>query len=214
LKNISLLPPEIKTQQRAQQQLTMTIMASAVVLAVFLCIYIGLIIYTHLERNYVQELQAQRTNEEVQAARYKQYADMKTNLDNFNNLVQKADGDRPDYSNILSALGIKIPDGVWLTDFIATCTTDSPGAAPATGSSSTVTANALTGVLTIRGSAFNHTEVANLLDNLKTVPGVTDILCQSSVLQESTDQQPTVQLEIKASLPVGKSTAVNQGGVN
>lgn len=202
---ISLLPPEFKARQSSQQRLERWLLVSGGVLLVFLLIYSGLLLFTHLARVQARNLQEQRASVEQREAGFQKYVDMKNKIDRLHQLVQQAVGNRPDYATVVNQTGLNLPEGVWLTELTATVLDNQSEASSAPGNRP--------GELTIRGEALNQMQVADFLDSLQKVPGVTDIRCQSSKRKGDGQQTgvETVEFEIRASLPVDVSNKAKGG---
>lgn len=117
MNNISLLPPEIRAEERLRQQLKNFILCSCLVILVFLCIYGALIYLTNQEELEVVRLQEQKAEITRKATAYQKYGDLKAKVDALEKINADAAGLMPNWYYILAEVGSHIPDGVWLTDY-------------------------------------------------------------------------------------------------
>ena len=198
-KNISLLPPEIKVQRLMQRRRSLCLLGSSLAVMVLLCIYIVLTAVTMHVRAETRVLQEQRGALPGEALKYKQYADLQVKLKQTEKLAQQAWGTPPDYKVIMAGIGLYIPDGVWLTDFTASYMTNEKTAAQTAAKTAAVPAS---GNLVVQGWATSHREVASWLVDIRSVPGLTDIVCQYSS-EEDLNGQPLVKFEINANVLPG-----------
>lgn len=205
MKNISLLPPEIKAEQRSRQQLRLALLCSGVVVLVFLCIYGGLIFLTYQEKNEANGLQEQIAEIQKRAVPYQKYEVLKADVDTLEKINNAAVGGIPNWYCLLAEVGSEVPEGVWLTECTASYN-KSDGQQTQEGTKSDQTQNTQVsseGELTIRGMALAHKDVAAFVKNLHAIQGVDNIRCQFSSEQELAGQK-AYEFEIKASLPVQK----------
>lgn len=196
MKTISLLPPELKERQRKRRELLATALVTGTVVLVCLIVYAGLGIAVHLQHGELRELQVRRASLVRQASAYSRYAEMERLIAGCEGIYRQAVGNPRDYCSLLSRTGLILPDGVWLSDFQAQDKGEQEGAF---------------GELRLSGWAFDHRQVAALLKNLKSVPGVADVRCQVSSEQEAAGL-PLIRFEIKASLPKDTGGAGTQKG--
>lgn len=209
MNNISLLPPEIKAEQRLRRQLRIYILCSCLVILVFLGIYGGLIYLTNQEVAEASRLQEQKAEITRRAAVYQKYGELKEKVDALEKINADASGVTPNWYYFLAEVGSHIPDRVWLTDYTAAYMPEKnkkskEKSAEGDKSQEDNSAVALQGDLTICGKAFSHKDVAILLENLHDVQGLDDIRCQFSSEEKLDDNQKIYEFEIKASLPVQK----------
>ncbi len=207
MKNISLLPPEIKAEQRSRQQLRLSLLCSGVVVLVFLCIYGGLIFLTYQEKNEASRLQEQITEVQKKAVPYQKYEVLKADVDTLEKINDAAAGGIPNWYYLFAEVGLEVPEGVWLTDCTATFNkqeVQQPQEGTETENAQTQSTQASSqGELTIRGMALDHKDVAAFVKNLHAIRGIDNIRCQFSTEQEL-EGQKAYQFEIKASLLVQK----------
>lgn len=209
MKNISLLPPEIRAEQRSRQQLKLYLLCSGVVILVFLCIYGSLIFLTYQEKAIAGSLQEQKAEITRKAATYQKFGDLKAKVDALEKINTDAVDITPNWYNILAEVGSQVPDRVWLTGYTATYKagesekSQESNAEGDKASNVGSTLSSQSGELTIRGKALSHKDVAVLLENMHSVQGLDKICCQFSS-EEKLNEQKIYEFEIKASLPVQK----------
>ena len=203
MKNISLLPPEIKAEQRLRQQLRLTLLCSGVVVLVFLCIYGGLIFLTYQEKNEANGLQEQIAEIQKRAVPYQKYEVLKADVDTLEKINNAAVGGIPNWYCLLAEVGSEVPEGVWLTECTASYNKPEKKQAQEGTENDQAESTPVTyqGELTIRGMALDHKDVAAFVKNLHAIQGIDNIRCQFSSEQEVEDQN-AYEFEIKASLPV------------
>ncbi len=205
MKNISLLPPEIKAEQRLRQQLRLTLLCSGVVVLVFLCIYGGLIFLTYQEKNEANGLQEQIAEIQKRAVPYQKYEVLKADVDTLEKINNAAVGGIPNWYYLFAEVGLEVPEGVWLTGCTASYNKPEKKQAQEGTENDQAESTPVTyqGELTIRGMALDHKDVAAFVKNLHAIQGIDNIRCQFSSEQEVEDQK-AYEFEIKASLPVQK----------
>ncbi|MEW6276900.1 MAG: PilN domain-containing protein [Bacillota bacterium] len=204
MKNISLLPPEIEARWRAQQKRRRYLLGGGLALLVFLAVYAALIALTFQAQLQVRALQAQRAAVQKEIAAYQEYAAMQARITSADNLLQQAVGTPPDWVQLMTGVSRFIPPDVWLTDFTAAVgakeagTTKPAPARQATAPQSRPEA----GEVTLRGWAFDHQAVARWLEEIRRVPGLTDVRCQFAT-EDTLQQKAMVKFEIKAAVLPG-----------
>lgn len=191
MENISLLPPEIKAQQQAHRQMMRYLLTSGLVLLVFLIIYSTLVFATMQGRAEVRALQAQQAELKRETAGLQAYADLHAGVIRTENLLGQAMGTVVDWESVFFETGFHLPAGVWLTGVTAAYQAENAG-----GTGGNQPPAPSSGDLTLRGWAHSHSLVAQWLDELRGLPGLTDIRCQFSS-QEIFEGRPAVQFEIK-----------------
>lgn len=205
LKNISLLPPEIKAQRQIRRRRTLYFLGSSLVLLIFLGINAALTVGAVQVRAEARALQERRAELGKEVSAYKPYADMQASLTKADKIARQAMGTPPDYKVIMAGIGLYIPEGVWLTDFTASYKTDEKGKSQVKAGqtdSTTVPAQPAAGELMVRGWTSSHPKVARWLEDIRSVPGLTDVSCQFSS-EEELNGLPMIKFEIKATVLAG-----------
>jgi len=119
MKKISLLPPEIEAQWRAQQNRRRFLLGGALALAVFLTVYGMLIALTLQTQAQAHVLQSQRLALERNTALFSEYAQIQARLTETAAQLRQALGPDPDWGRLLAGLNRRLPPDVWLTDLAA-----------------------------------------------------------------------------------------------
>ncbi|MFZ5596492.1 MAG: PilN domain-containing protein [Bacillota bacterium] len=209
---INLLPPEIiaRREQAKKQKKIITASVAAVVALLFIWGVLALITAkTWLD---VSQIKKQRVALEEQSKQYQQYADMQAKVDQIRGLLRQAMGTPPEWEKLLNNIAADVPGGVWLTD-ISVKKEDKPAAQTAQntqgGSPAAPAATASAGEMTIQGYASDKNSLADWLDQLNTVDGISDVRCQ--FLAESGQQMD--QFEIKVKIKPGPAFDPGSGKV-
>jgi len=189
VKYISVLPPEIRQRRKQKQQQQLFLLVGAILLSILLISYSILFGLTFLSNMHLKALQTEKQELQAQVDSLNQYGAIQERIDFLKVLVEKAVGSNPEWGEILTQLGVSIPNGVWLTDFSSVYTEGK-------------------GALTLRGWAYNHPLVAEFLEKLQQSPELQGVQCQFSTLAEL-NGQPAVQFEIKAGVQPGQSTTAS-----
>ncbi len=155
MKNISLLPPEIRAQEVAQEKGETYMAYSIIVLLVFIALYLILAVTTwvfHIRANSIAD---ERSALEREAAQYQVYEDLINEIKSTSSLASQACGTPVDWSESILNINRYIPANVWLTEM--TCSQTE---------------------VAFKGTAFDSASVARWVETLKIVPGVTGVNCQ------------------------------------
>lgn len=179
---INLLPPEIQARQQQKRNQQKLLFSGGLILVALVIVLGALITANTVTRTEVARLQEKRTALEQQAELYRPYAEMQARVVQTENLIQQAVGTPPDWAGVMTGIGMYIPPTVWLTDFTATWQPDGK-----------------TGDLVIKGQAYDHNSVAGWLEELRSMSGMNDVLCQFSS-REGSGNDPVIRFEIKATL--------------
>ena len=183
MKNISLLPPEIKEQKKLRRKQQFYLVINAIFLIFFLFIYGSLLIMTAQERSLAARLEQQRQQLEDQAAGLEQYARMEAQAQEAEEILSRALGDVPDWRHILIDMSRSKPYDVWLSDLSADYQEEG-------------------GQITMQGWALRHGALASWLGKVEDLEGLTNIRLQYSrktMYEEST----VVEFEIRGSVEPG-----------
>lgn len=222
MKNISLLPPEIRARQEAHRKSRALFLGGTVVSALFLVVYLVLFAVTWQAQVQLRLLLSEREALEHSLPAYQQYISLQQQVEQTDKLLKKAMGTPPDWAAILSGFGLHLPEGVWLTDLTLVyepgdeMAQASPGSplpvelppappAPPAPGPETEESGVNLGAgseLTMRGAAKSHALVAEWLDGVRQVPGLAGVFCQF-VGAEGEAEDKIIYFEIKAMLQPG-----------
>ena len=175
---ISLLPPELKKQQRSQEMKGTYLKIAAGVAAVFLLIYLSLLFLTMGANRELNTLRSQRQVLEQQIAQLREYEEMEAKINELDSLGREAVGRQPHWAALLANVGDNLPAEVWLTDIASAVVEDARE-------------------VTIRGFAPNHRMVADWLNEMHEFEKLENIRAQFSS-ESIVDGQTRIQFEIKA----------------
>lgn len=183
MKTISLLPPELKSRRLAQsRQNSLLVGATVLVLAVLLA-YGALFVTSIFLRGDLRALKAQREAVELEAAALEEYALLHEELIAAETLVANAMGTVPSWGNLLQEIGLILPTGVWLSE--VTAKYEDSG-----------------GELSLRGWAYEHDDVAAMLEQIYSLDKLADIRCRVSS-ETVYGGQPVVQFTVDALVQTG-----------
>lgn len=180
---VSLLPPEIKSKRLLNRKLNNIFVAITVVLLVILAAYVVLFISGIKLRSDLRGLQKVRTAVEEEAAALEEYALLYEQLIDAEELIGQAMGNVPHWSNLLQDVGYHLPPTVWLMELTADY---SEGG----------------GKIKLRGWAYEHSDVAAMLERLYTLDKLEDVRCQVS-LASMLGGEDVVQFYIEAAIVDG-----------
>lgn len=165
MEKISLLPPEIKARHEARRKQRVLFIGLFGALVVVVCIYAFLMVSTILTRQDLQSLQDERQAVEQEAAALQEYADLDQKLTTYKTLISEAMGTIPLWDDLLGDLSRTLPVGSWLSELNMTYSEE-------------------TGSLTMRGWAYNHSGVAEMLEQVHTLDQLDQIECRVSIETE------------------------------
>lgn len=195
MRNISLLPLEIRQYRRSSQKLNSFNFVVCVIACVIILVYLAITIFMLLPATELNSLKQERADVQSGITRLQPYEDMLNEANAIKALVKQAMGTNPEWSTFYSKLYNDMPDNVWLTDF-------------------TSTYGGQTGEYSLKGWAKSHDDVAEWLKELQTSKEIENVLCQYTV-KNNTDNSGNVQFEIKAKVLPGKAyEPLAEGGQN
>lgn len=218
--NINLLPPEIKmqwAQKRRQQKILAT---GSVIIILLLFVFSSLLLTTFQTRAEVAGLQKERQVLEKQLPALEQYAKLQSRVVQSERILKQAVGTPPNWASVLNDIGQYIPVNDWLTDFSGTYkhTTAHPVVKKQPENQITVTDpqvqslpgikdqqaenTPLDGEVVIRGYTYDHQSMADWLQQIRKVSGLTGVSCLFSA-EENMDGKNMIRFEIKAQILPG-----------
>lgn len=195
MRNISLLPLEIRQYRRSSQKLNSFNFVICVIACVIILVYLAISIFMLLPATELNSLKQERADVQSGITELQPYEDMLNEANAIKALVKQAMGTNPEWSAFYSKLYNDMPDNVWLTDFSSTY-------------------SGQTGEYSLKGWAKSHDDVAEWLKELQTSKEIENVLCQYTV-KNNTDNSGNVQFEIKAKVLPGKAyEPLAEGGQN
>jgi Tfp pilus assembly protein PilN len=193
LKTISLLPPELKSRRSAQSRQNTVLVGVTVLVVLVVLAYGALFVTSIFLRSDLKALQAQREAVELEAAALEEYAVLHQELVAAEALVGKAMGTVPPWGSLLQEIGLILPTGVWLSEVTAKYADSS-------------------GELTMRGWAYEHDDVAAMLEQIYSLDKLDDIRCRVST-ETVYGGQPVVQFIVNALVETGPAfITIAEGG--
>lgn len=213
---INLLPPELKWQleQKRKQRKALALMGGVLLfLGLILCSL--LIMNYHLQRE-IEVIQAEKRQLEQKFSLYQPYQEMQAQRQRVQGLITQARGTQPDYYAILEGLGLYIPGDIQVTSLeVGTLNKDKMQAMPQNEAMQKAADLAekleksinpqeqkpqvISGEFTLQGYAVEAAAVASWLEELRKIPDLTDIRCQS-IAEEYQSGQALTRFAIKAAL--------------
>lgn len=194
MKNISLLPAELRNYQTSAKKMSKYAVVVAFLILGFVLIYAVLSLTAMLPDQESNSIRQQRQDMQKKIAELQLCEDMLNTSKAAEKLVSEAMGTNPQWDMLFVKIFNSIPEDTWLSDF-----------------TSTFSGN--TGELSLKGLAKSHTNVADWLASLKTMEDLSNIQCQF-ITKTGTDNGENVQFEIKAVLAQGKAFEIpSEGGM-
>jgi Tfp pilus assembly protein PilN len=181
LPRVNLMPPEIAEAaafRRFQMAMGAAILAAVAVVGV---------LYVH-EHGTVSSAKQQLATEQSQStqlqARLNSLSSVRqvyTHVAQKQAMLAEAMGAQVKWSDYLTDLSLKVPEGVWLTNMAVTENAGPGGTATSTTTDATGLVDPGIGQVTFTGTAFSHDQVAAWLDMLSKERGWADPYFTSSV---------------------------------
>jgi Tfp pilus assembly protein PilN len=193
MKNISILPVEYRQRQKRHQRTSIIIIIAIALFVVYSISFITLFVAGIGYQSELQGLKKENLLVQKQIDELKAYETALQKILSTAALIKQAAGTNPRWENIINDACADMPVTIWLSDL-----------------SCSYSENA--GEIKIKGSAFNHNDVADWLDKLKDVQGISSVSCKVSSGEASTEGQ-TVQFEINAAVSPGEAWTSEIEGV-
>lgn len=183
VEHVSLLPPEIKAARQLQQKLKNVLRILLIVLLAVVLVCLFLFAGSFLVRQELKSLQNEREMVEQQVELLKEYEELYNQLSAKRSLVGEAMGTYPNWGVLLRDIAGVLPAGSWLSDMAVAYTGES-------------------GTMTMRGWAYTHSGVAEMLEKLDSLEQLEEVQCRTS---NTTDYegQDAVQFEVESELLSG-----------
>ncbi|MEW5785526.1 MAG: PilN domain-containing protein [Bacillota bacterium] len=183
MKAISLLPPEIKQKRLLDQKINRAFTITTVALVIMLAVYAVLFVAGIKLRSDLRALERARAAVEAEAAALEEYAGLFDKLTDAENIIRQAGGTVPQWSDLLQDIGYSLPHGAWLAEVTAEYAENG-------------------GEIQLTGWAYDHSDVAALLEQVYKLGKLEDVRCQVSSAT-SIDGQDVVKFFIQARLTTG-----------
>jgi len=186
LKNISLLPSEIKKQKESRQKQRIAVIAGIGVLGVLLLAFGGLYTAASVERAQVAEQEERIENLEERIGELEKYAQMKEEVEEMKDHLREAMGNAPPWDIFLAELSGSIPGNVWMGNLSADFEEEEEG-----------------GTVNISGITHSHEDLSSWLQKLYRLDYLDNIRCRYSEKTEG-DFVTEVHFNIQANLKPGE----------
>lgn len=184
MRNISLLPLEIRQYRKSAQRWNVVIAVVGLVVAASILVYAAMTAFMLMPGGELNAVRQERADIQSKITELKPYEDMINNAKAIEGLVSDAMGVNPEWGSLFTSIYNKMPDNVWLTDY-------------------TVNFQGQTGEYDMKGSAKSHDAVAEWLKDLQNMDGISDVQCQFASKSDTSDGSSSVQFEIKAKILPG-----------
>ncbi|MGE5416855.1 MAG: hypothetical protein ACM3UZ_08860 [Acidobacteriota bacterium] len=168
--NISLLPPEIKTQEATRQKLEQVIFIGIIFVLVCVVALVLLVFANTYERLQIGKVQQQKQDIQAKIDReYQKYADLEGKIESADSTLKVAMGSTPDWCLVLTEVKNSMPANLILT---------SSQVEQQQGST------APSNLLLIKGNAMDLPTLTNWIDILKETTTITNPRFQYTSLME------------------------------
>ncbi|MDO7788649.1 PilN domain-containing protein [Desulforamulus aquiferis] len=215
---INLLPPEIIARQEQKRKQKKLLAVGSLVLLLFIAVYCTLSFLTSQVHNEIADIQRERETLQIQAGDLRQFAELQNHKNKVENIVRQATEGSPEWSVILEDIGRSIPPDIWLDSFTAKYVYEE-GSTKSTKNASLVqqavadvqaqvqklqeVEETPNGEVVLQGWAPDNSSVANWLEKLQGISGLTEVRCTFST-EETINGQVQRRFEIKAMLNLKK----------
>lgn len=219
MREISLLPVEYRERELAKRQTLLVHAIALSVIGAMLLLYAVSFGAAFINRLEYHNFQTERISCERQIAALKPYADLDSRYRDAVELYNQVCGTFRPWGAFLAGIGLKVPEGVWLTELTlskpeAQASAQQTGSSPESGQSvgsNQASASQSSYTCSIKGWALGHFQLARFLDKLQEVQQLSHIQCRTTSAGEY-NESPAVQFEITAELWSDRKTSA-EGGV-
>ncbi len=184
MKNISLLPSEIKKQKETRQKQRIAVIAGIGVLGILLLVFGALYTVVSLERAQVAEQEERVENLERRIEELDKYAQMKEEVEEVKDHLREAMGNVPPWDHFLAEVSGSMPGNVWMGNLNADF--DEEG-----------------GTINISGTTHSHEDLSAWLQKLYHLERLENVRCRYSEKTEG-ETVTEVRFDIEANLKPGE----------
>ncbi|GEM_PF-796953 len=183
MKYVSLLPPEIKEKRKKERKQGILFRIVGLLFIAALVVYAFLLVSTIMVRSELESLRSERNMLEDQAAALQEYEILFNEMTAAESRVNSAMGTVPPWAELMQDVGMTLPPGIWLSDLNVNYSDD-------------------TGSFNMRGWAYNHSGVAEMVEGVEKMDQIQDLRVRVST--ETTYQgRDAVQFTLDAGLLPG-----------
>jgi len=158
---VSLLPPRVKEKRQNERRQAILVRVMIAFFILVLIIYAFLLVSSMLTRSNINTLRTEREVLETQAAMLQPYADLFDRVNAAESRLNLAMGSAPSWNDLLLDLANTLTPGTWLSDLTMNYSGDE-------------------GVFNLRGWAFSHANISEMIDHLQAMEQLSDIRLQMS----------------------------------
>ena len=183
MSRISLLPPEIRAVRKTQRKQGRLFLLFLILLIVLVAINLFFIVNAYFVSKNLKSLQEERALVEVQASTLLEYEEIYQQLGSAEKMVNDAMGTVPPWSVILNDLGETLPVGTQLSEL-------------------KISYSGQSGAVSMLGSAYGHSGLAAMLEQLYTIKQLDGIVCRSST-ETGTEGREVIQFVVDSLILTG-----------
>jgi Tfp pilus assembly protein PilN len=194
LRNISLLPAEVKSYKESAGRINKIAVTFIILILVFVLVYVSLSFVLMAPGRELAQVRRQRAEIGLKVAELKQYGDIDAEISVMEEKLKKAMGDKPWLDEMLSQIFASFPGGARLNELSIDYTGDSEGEE-----------------IKMKGLADSHVYVADFLESLKALDSLAGVTCKSSVIS-GVDGGSAVSFEINAGIVGLNGNKASAGG--
>lgn len=185
MKNISLLPADLKSYKASAKKINKIAILIPVVILAYVVVYAALSTALLIPGRELDITRRGRIEVQQKISELYPYEVMDNKTTAIAGLISEAMRNNPEWDSLLTGIFNSAPEGVKLNDFSVSYADNK-------------------GEMTIKGWADSHGSVADWLTELKAADGLSDVQCQSSS-QNIGENGYSILFEVKAALAQGKS---------
>jgi Tfp pilus assembly protein PilN len=191
--NISLLPAELRHQQKTNKRFSIYIVVLIMVGMLFTVNLIGLLLNNVYSSSNLASVKIQDEQLKQRIAGLQEYADIDANIQKLKSMFSNASSITPQWSTLLFNIGNALPDKVTVTEMKETYSDSS-------------------GSISISGWAYTYSDVSDMVVSLAKVPGIENVKL-SDATNNTIDNKNVVKFNISAVISKGEARDLDtQGG--
>jgi Tfp pilus assembly protein PilN len=183
LRNISLLPAELKSYKESVGRISRIAVTVIILLLVFVLVYVSLSFAFLAPGRELAQVRSQRAEIGLKIAGLKQYGETAEEISVMEVKLKQVMGDRPWLDDLLSQIFASFPSSARLNELSIDFRSDDADDAE----------------IKMKGLADSHVYVADFLASLKALDSLEEVSCKSSVVSDG-DGGSAVSFEINAGI--------------
>jgi Tfp pilus assembly protein PilN len=182
--HVSLLPPRVREKRVSERRQAVLIRVMIAFFILVLVAYAFLLVSSMLARSNINTLRTERESLQMQINSLQPYADLYDQMNRSESRLNQAMGNAPSWNDLLHDLGITLTPGTWLSDL-------------------NMNYNGEEGSFSLRGWAFSHDNISEMIDHLQSMEQLRDIRLQIASETEL-DGSNVIQFAVEAGLQPGE----------